>query len=324
LKFLYNGWVKSENKLKYSFNNKKEKEQIQTSTNSFVDIMITKIDERFPHDIVDDIISIFKPSIMYNWDENRKIYGKIIKLFKNRFSIFRYKQKYEDFEMFKNIIKKSLNTLKTFKEVCLFIIHNHQFAEAVTLVFLAQVSLLLNPTTAIVESNFSMLNDVHDENRNRLSIKFLNMIMMIKNVSAEETESLLWNAAVNWIKDIKKRKHMKSVMWMLYKEGQLPFLPNCRMLSWKEENQIEEYPEKEKLQKDYIHLTAIYKMTKEIINLEKSYPENNEDSESENECKKTLILNQNKEISKYDEEDDDNDDEYENELKVIQMIKKKR
>jgi hypothetical protein len=78
-----------------------------------------------------------------------------------------------------------------------------------------QIFLLVPPTTAVVESGFSILNNIKNEQRNRLSSKTLNYIMMIKINSCESlTDDMIQQMAERWLYN-KKRRNISEVLEIL-------------------------------------------------------------------------------------------------------------
>jgi hypothetical protein len=182
------------------------------------------------------LVNVFTPyNLKMRNKEHRNIYLKLVELMKTRFNNIRYSQRYEDYRLLMEKINPYLKNLNSFSDVCNFIIRHSPLGTLNTAVRLAQIALLIPPTTSIVESCFSITNFLHDTSRNRLENKMVNFNLMIKvNSDNELLNDIVYNAAVNWIRNKKKRRELNEVISILYSEGRIDLIPNNRNVIWKE------------------------------------------------------------------------------------------
>jgi hypothetical protein len=65
---------------------------------------------------------------------------------------------------------------------------------------IAQFVLLIPPTTVKVEAGFSILNNIQNNKRNKLSENTLNMIMMMKmNIDENTLNTVINDSATKWL-----------------------------------------------------------------------------------------------------------------------------
>jgi hypothetical protein len=245
LKQQYNNLINNENGNIFDVQNNDEKTYIFKILKLNVDSIISGIHKSFKNEVVDDVLNIFDPEVLKektsesNWNYRKKIYHKLIKRIKHRFSDVRYNEWEEDFNKFKKCISGELKRITSFRKICEFIILKHKFAHHNTIVRLAQISLLISPTTSIVEHGFSIMNDIHNVNRNRLGFDMLNYILFLKiNFNIELEEEFITQASTNWLN--KRRREIGNTYKALFNQGELLHIPQFRNSSWKKCKEVYE------------------------------------------------------------------------------------
>jgi hypothetical protein len=222
---------------------------ILSITVSYIDSILLNMNSRFQGDMNNEFLKVFNPKILKDessnehWQTRGLKYGELVNQFKGRFSPQRFSERYLDYKIFKKKIIPILNRFCTFEEVCKFILTDHYFGTANTLVRIAHIAILISPTTATVESGFSIYNDIHSNGRSRIGPNMINFIMMLKvNLNTQIIDNFISNAALNWLRTIKKRRRMGKVIDILLNEGRIDFIPHHRQALWKEkkENEKEE------------------------------------------------------------------------------------
>jgi hypothetical protein len=120
---------------------------IINTTQKLITTIIYHIDDRFTSNtIVSSLIKLFHPKSLREeavWEDNRILYGKVVKVLKNIFSYYRYKQKFQDFDIFKRIIIPQLPKKNKLLDIFESVVTDHRFTPTVTTVRLAQICALI-------------------------------------------------------------------------------------------------------------------------------------------------------------------------------------
>jgi hypothetical protein len=194
---------------------------IKNIVTDLIDTIIKNIEVRFTDSfIVEKLLFIFDPTELKKlgnddkkWQTHGQKYNEIVRFFKDRFPKERYHERNEDWRIFKEQIIYHLHDKTSIKDVCSFIIKSHQFAVTTTLVRIAQIILLIPPTTVPVEDGFSVLNDVKDDKRNCLRQNSMNCLMLIKiNMKETDLNVLLQKVAEKWFE--KKRRNLAEIAFL--------------------------------------------------------------------------------------------------------------
>jgi hypothetical protein len=199
--------------------NNNEKINPKKLLNSYINLLDEEMNKRFKEDIITKLINIFDPKYLINlnkkeWKLLRIKYCDVLKNFKKLFSEKRYAERIKDFNLYKKNIKNKLKTINSLTDVCMYILNNSTFADAVTLVRLCEIVLLIPPTTVPVEAGFNIMNIKKNKYSNRYKQSILNFLMLIKinnKYINENLKHIIETAAKKWIVN-KKRRGLKKVL----------------------------------------------------------------------------------------------------------------
>jgi hypothetical protein len=213
--------------------------EVENLTKNLINTILENIKIRLKqHEIISKITYLFNPCVLIEfgndqnkWNQMKTIYVDLVNYYRSKFEEKRYSEKETDFQIFQEKIIPHLSHLHNCGEVCKFIIEKHFFFPAVTLIKIAHISLLLSPTSVVVEDGFSLCNVIHSSTRNRMSTKMINFILMSKiNIDDTTTDQFFKKTAIYWLKKMKK----------IRKLGEIEDLINLRKIYWRRETNDEE------------------------------------------------------------------------------------
>jgi hypothetical protein len=221
---------------------------LHRTTKELVDTVVNCINERFnSNPLITAFLKIFDPNELKKlgndyllWNEARELFLKIIRRFKNKFSSFAYRQKIQYFGVFEEVIIPKLQKLKSFSQLCELILKCTRFKESDTIVKIACIALLIPTSSAVVESGFSILSDIHNDKRNKLSTITTNILMICKvNITNEIKDDVINEASIKYLKGMKKRRKINEVLNILYEDGLIPNVQMKKKFYWKKKKETE-------------------------------------------------------------------------------------
>jgi hypothetical protein len=205
----------------------KSSNEIEKNVNEVIDFIILHVKKKFndENSTIQKILKFFDINELKRCiDGSSDLINEfqyLINLFKPLFSKISYDDTEKDFNLFIKKISSSISKFKTRRELCEYILKCSTFGNCITLQKLSQIFLIIAPTTVSVEGGFSIINNIKDKRRNKLSENTINMLMMVKmNNSSESVEELTNKCSKNWL-EMKKNRKLQNFYWLLELEMQL-------------------------------------------------------------------------------------------------------
>jgi hypothetical protein len=199
-------------------------EKVRNKSKKLIKSAVSRLNDRFKPTFLNTLVEIFHPMNIRNSSaetHNEKSLDDTLERYSNDSLQFKYcssvdvfgckftpQQMFErlqDFKLLKQYVEHNSN-LQTANQVWIFCMRSHQFVPAITLVMICQFCILISPTSVDCERGVSAVNDIKDNDSNRMGNYLLNQIVQIKsNGESKPSSNLLLEATKHWLSRVNRR-----------------------------------------------------------------------------------------------------------------------